>query len=94
MSDRDQAQAMLMMDGKLLTVNMLLSALRSVAIKSLGIEASADPEEEERSAKDIQNLMLRLAEAGLKDILRTKTVLGWDDIRSFSQRVVDKVNGP
>ena len=79
---RRTVDVMLMMDGKLLTVNLLMSALRRIAAHDLGSDAESD----------IKDLMRVLAVAGLEDLLADGALLDWDGIREFSQLVVDEVN--
>ncbi len=90
--ERDPAAVMLMMDGKLLTVNFLLCALRRIAIRDLGLEPGDSIENEEATAKEIQALVVKMCVIGLRDTLDDKQRLGWDTIRDISQSVVDLVN--
>lgn len=99
MSDqrKEIAVAMLMMDGKLLTVNFLMAVLRRQAIRDLGIVPLEEGEEctderIKRETHEIQSLMVKMAVIGCKDVVQSRDLLGWDGIQAFSQEVVNEVN--
>jgi hypothetical protein len=74
------------MDGLFLVCNMLLGALRRGAHTSLGINKESSAADTE----DVRPLMIKLAAAGLSDVLETG-LLDMDAIRLFAGDVQDEL---
>jgi len=74
------------MDGLFLVCNMLLGALRRGAHTSLGINKESSAADTE----DVRPLMIKLAAAGLSDVLETG-MLDMDAIRLFAGDVQDEL---
>ena len=82
------------MDGSLLTMNMLLAALRRQAMRDLGLLASPDQDDKpktreqcDRDAKDVSQLMVRMAAQGLEDVIRSSAFADMDVVKGFVELV-------
>ena len=83
---------MLMMDGKLLTVNLLLCFLRNQCIKDLGLEPGDADGREEETTEEIKTFMVKAASVAMRCMLDEGQLFSWDGIRTFSEAVVEEVN--
>ena len=91
---------MMTMDGPLLTANVLLSALRDVAHKSLAHSVeeigagNSDPAIATKQAAEVQGLMVKIAAKGMRDLFTPASAgfLGWDEIKKFIGKVADEHN--
>jgi len=94
--DREEPALYLHMDGMTLLINMLMGALRRSAAVSLGAKLDSRGYVTETedcpapSAKDLKELMERLAAQGLKDVL-LHGMMDLEEMKNFTAAVAKRM---